>query len=99
MFATTKSPRGFADSKFTLNPFKKLENEALGGKHITGALGGIAAATPNALANIAAAPGGLKGKLKAAALSPFNTAGAALRGVVGGRGFRGGFANQADVFS
>lgn len=53
------------DGKFTLNPFKKIENEALGGKAIAGASRGV----------IGGALGGL------ASGSPFGLAGGALTGL------------------
>lgn len=71
------------DGKFTLNPFKKFENEALGGQRFSGAVGGM----------VAGAVGGGRGffgRLGGAFTG-------AARGFADGKGYESGLAKQADV--
>lgn len=89
------------NTKFTLNPFKKIENDALGGKQIIGlgkrtlgAAGAVTAATVDKAARVATSPGA---KNKLAALNPLGLVGAAGRGFIGGKGFFTGMKNQAKV--
>lgn len=66
-------------AKFQLNPFKKIEDEAIGGKRITGALAGATAGTVGMLTGA----GGLR------------TFTGAVGGFVGGKGFAEGYKNAA----
>ena len=84
------------DGKFTLNPLKKFENEAFGGKRIAGAAGAMVSSLADRGARIATARGAM-GKLKAAGGAPFGLAGAAFRGFRSNAGFSGGVGRQADV--
>lgn len=70
------------DGKFTLNPIKKLEEGALGGKRITGAVGGMAA--------------GLIGGRGVAGRMGGIFSGAA-RGALANKGYKGGLERQADA--
>ena len=68
--------------KFTLNPIKKFNEEALGGKRITGALGGMTAGLAGGGRGIGRFTNALTG---------------AARGFSSNKGFSGGLAKQADV--
>ena len=83
-----------AGGKFTLIPFKKFEDEALGGKRILGAAGALTAGTVDRAARLATAPG-LKNKL--AALNPLSAVGNVARGFMGNGGFSGGMKTQANL--
>ena len=83
-----------AGGKFTLNPFKKFEDEALGGKRILGAAGALTAGTVDRAARLITAPG-LKNK--AAALNPLSAVGNVARGFIGNGGFSGGMKAQANL--
>lgn len=78
---------GLKIENFTLNPFKKISNEALFGKAALGAIGGAAAGL------IGGGGPGLKG-LVGRGLS---TVGGAVRGGVTNKGFAAGLHAQADV--
>lgn len=75
------------DGKFTLNPFKKISEEALGAKKASGILGGVAGGF------LAGAIGGGKGFFDRV----WNAGTGAIRGGVGGKGFGAGLNTQADV--
>ena len=70
------------DGKFFLNPFKKFEEQALGGKRLTGAVGGMAA-------------GLIGGHGVAGRLGSMFTG--AARGFAANKGYKGGLDRQADV--
>ena len=70
------------DGKFFLNPFKKFEEQAAGGKRLTGAVGGMAA--------------GLIGGHGVAGRFGSMFTGAA-RGFAANKGYKGGLDRQADV--
>ncbi len=82
--------------KFTLNPIKKFENEALGGKRFTGMAGAMAASIPDRIARVATAPGGWN-KFKAIAGAPLGLAGSAVRGFSSNGGFIAGRDRQSEV--
>lgn len=82
--------------KFQLNPFKKIEEEALGGKNILGAAGGMVSGIADRGARIATAKGA-KNKLKAAAGGFIGVPGAAIRGFRDGKGFSSGLKAQNAV--
>jgi len=85
-----------SDSKFTLNPLKKFSDNALGGKRLTGAAGGLTAALADRSARIATAPG-MANKLKALGGAPLGVLGGAIRGSKSKDGFRGGLEKQSAV--
>lgn len=70
------------DGKFFLNPFKKFEEQALGGKRVTGALGGMAAG--------AVGGHGVFGRLGSALTG-------GIRGAATNKGYKAGLDRQADV--
>ena len=82
--------------KFTLNPLKKFEEEALGGKRLTGAAGALVSGVADRAARIATAPGA-KGKLAALAGAPTGLLGAAARGFASNQGYKGGKKAQSAV--
>ena len=82
--------------KFTLNPFKKFEEEAAGGKQILGAAGGLVSGIADRGARIATAQG-TANKLKAAAGGLIGIPGAAMRGFRDGKGFSSGMKAQNAV--
>ena len=82
--------------KFTLNPFKKFEEEAAGGKQILGAAGGLVSGIADRGARIATAQG-TANKLKAAAGGLIGIPGAAIRGFKDGKGFTSGMKAQNAV--
>ena len=82
--------------KFSLNPFKKIEEEALGGKNLLGAAGGMVSGIADRGARVATAKG-LKNKLKAAAGGFIGVPGAAIRGFRDGKGFGSGLKAQNAV--
>ena len=84
------------DGKFTLNPIKKFENEALGGKRFTGMAGAMVASMPDRVARVATAPGGWN-KFKAIAGAPLGLAGSAVRGFSSNGGFIAGRDRQSEV--
>lgn len=84
------------DGKFFLNPFKKFEEQAAGGKRLTGAAGALTAGAMDRAARIATAPG-TKGKLKALLGSGPGLLGSAARGFRSNAGFKGGLDKQAQV--
>lgn len=84
------------DAKFQLNPFKKFEEGAIGGKRITGAIGGLTSGIADRGARIMTAKGP-KDKLKAAAGGLIGIPGAAIRGARNGKGFKGGMDAQNSV--
>lgn len=71
-----------AGGKFTLNPLKKFEEEAFGGKRITGAIGGMSAGLIGGH--------GVGGRLA-------GMFGGAVRGFSTNKGYQGGVDRQADV--
>ena len=75
--------------KFTLNPLKKIEDGALGGKRITGAAGALVSGVADRFARIATAPG-LKGKATALLGAGPGLLGAAARGFSANQGYKGG---------
>lgn len=77
------------DGKFFLNPLKKFEEQALGGKRITGAAGALVSGIADRGARIATAPG-VKGKLSALAGTPVGLLGAAARGAYSNGGYSAG---------
>ena len=83
-------------SGFTLNPLKKVENEALGGKRLMGAAGAMVAAGADRGARMAFAPNN-KERLKALMGTPMGIAGAAARGFGSNAGYSGGKKAQANV--
>jgi len=84
------------DGKFFLNPFKKFEEQAMGGKRITGAAGALTASAMDRAARIATAPG-VKGKLGALLGAGPGLIGSAARGFRSNAGFSGGIDKQAQV--
>ncbi len=82
--------------KFTLNPFKKIENEAIGGKQLLGATGAMVSSVADRGARIMTAQGAAN-KLKAAAGGLVGIPGAALRGARNGKGFSSGMKVQNTV--
>ena len=82
------------DGKFTLNPFKKFGEEAIGGKRILGAAGALTAGSIDRAVRLATAPG-FKNKL--AAFNPLSPIGNIARGFSGNGGFLGGMKSQANV--
>lgn len=84
------------DGKFFLNPFKKLEEETIGGKRITGAAGAMVAGAADRAARFATAAGA-KGKLKALAGAGPGILGSAARGFSSNSGFKGGLNTQAGI--
>lgn len=84
------------DGGFELNPIKKFNEQALGGKRITGAAGALTAGAVDRAARLATAPGA-KGKLMALAGTPLGLADSAFRGFREGKGFQGGLNSQAYV--
>lgn len=84
------------DGKFILNPLKKFEEQAIGGKRITGFAGAMGASLIDRGARLATAPG-FKGKAAALVGTPFGALGAGLRGARANSGFSGGIKKQADV--
>lgn len=82
--------------KFQLNPFKKFEEEAFGGKRILGATGGMVSGVADRGARIMTAQG-MKNKFKAAAGGFVGVPGAAIRGFRSGKGFSGGMEAQNSV--
>lgn len=84
------------DGKFYLNPLKKFEDQALGGKRFTGMAGTLAAGTIDRAARIATAPGA-KGKLGALLGAGPGILGSAARGFRSNAGFSGGMKKQAQV--
>lgn len=83
------------DEKFHLNPIKKFEDQALGGKGITGAMGGLMAAVPDRVARMATAPG-WKNKVKSGLGAIPGLFGGAIRGASSNAGFTGGRDKQAE---
>ena len=83
------------DSGFQLNPLKKIEKEALGGKAMTGAMGGLVAAAPDRIARMATAPG-WKNKVKSGLGTIPGLFGGAIRGASSNAGFTGGRDKQAE---
>ena len=81
------------DGGFQLNPIKKFNEQALGGKRITGAAGALAAGTVDRAARLATSPW----PQKLAALNPFTAGGQLIRGFAGNGGFSGGMKAQANV--
>lgn len=84
------------DGGFSLNPLKKVEEQALGGKRLTGALGAMTAAGADRMARMATA-GSLKGAGRALLGAPTGLLGAAGRGAIANKGFSGGMSAQANV--
>lgn len=84
------------DGKFFLNPLKKFEEQALGGKRITGAAGALTAGAMDRAARLVTAPG-FKGKVGALLGTGPGLLGAAARGFSSNAGFKGGLEKQAQV--
>lgn len=80
---------GLKMENFTLNPFKKISNEALGGKALLGAAGG-------AVAGIIGG-GSVGAGWKDFAGRGLSTVGGAVRGAAANKGFGAGISAQADV--
>ena len=76
------------DGGFILNPIKKFQEQALGGKAITGALGGAVGGL------VGGGPNKGKGMISGR-IASFGTG--ALRGAFGNKGFSGGLSAQADA--
>ena len=81
------------DGGFQLNPIKKFNEQALGGKRITGAAGALTAGTADRFARLATA----RGVQKLTALNPFSLIGQTARGAASNAGFSGGMKAQAAV--
>jgi len=84
------------DGGFQLNPIKKFEKDALGGKRITGMAGGMLAAGADRAARIATAAGA-KNKLRALGGAPLGLLGGAARGFSSNGGFTAGRDKQSQV--
>ena len=82
------------DGKFFLNPIKKFEEQALGGKRFTGAAGALVSGLADRGARIVTAQGA-KGKLSALAGTAPGLLGAAKRGFSSNAGFKGGMDSQS----
>lgn len=84
------------DGGFTLNPIKKINEQMLGGKRLTGAAGALTAAAVDRTARVATTPGRKKIGALVGIGGP-GLVGSAIRGFRGGKGFSGGLSSQASV--